>query len=46
VISRLSDTPGEIRSTGRGHGADTEEVLHELGLGTEELAALREKGVV
>ena len=28
---RLSEQPGEIRHTGRGHGADTDEVLDELG---------------
>jgi crotonobetainyl-CoA:carnitine CoA-transferase CaiB-like acyl-CoA transferase len=46
VISRLSDTPGEIRRTGGRHGADTAEVLGELGVGTEELARLRREGVV
>ena len=46
VISRLSDTPGEIRHAGRRHGADTEEVLGELGLGPDELARLRAESVV
>ena len=32
VISRLSETPGEIRHAGRAHGADTEAVLAELGV--------------
>ena len=47
VISRLSETPGEIRSTGGRHGADTEAVLGELGLSHEEIArASRREGVV
>lgn len=44
VIFRLSDTPGRIRWPGRGHGADTQAVLEELGLG--DITALRERGVV
>jgi crotonobetainyl-CoA:carnitine CoA-transferase CaiB-like acyl-CoA transferase len=46
VISRLSETPGEIRFAGRSHGADTDAVLGELGVGPEELERLREEGVV
>ncbi|GLX01584.1 CoA transferase [Microtetraspora sp. NBRC 16547] len=46
VMFRLSGTPGEIRWTGRPHGADTEEVLTSLGLPPGRIAALREKGVV
>jgi crotonobetainyl-CoA:carnitine CoA-transferase CaiB-like acyl-CoA transferase len=46
VVSRLSDTPGEIRSTGGRHGADTDAVLTELGLGAEEVERLRAAGVV
>ena len=41
VIARLSETPGEIRWTGRPQGADTDEVLGELGL---DVAALRAEG--
>jgi crotonobetainyl-CoA:carnitine CoA-transferase CaiB-like acyl-CoA transferase len=41
VIARLSETPGEIRWTGRAQGADTDEVLGELGL---DVAALRAEG--
>lgn len=44
VLCRLSDTPGEIRWSGRAHGADTEAVLAELGVA--DVAALRERGVV
>ncbi|MBA3475315.1 MAG: CoA transferase [Actinobacteria bacterium] len=46
VISRLSETPGEIRHGGRKHGADTEAVFAELGVGPDELARLRTLGVV
>jgi crotonobetainyl-CoA:carnitine CoA-transferase CaiB-like acyl-CoA transferase len=46
VLFRLSATPGAIRWAGRPHGADTEEVLTELGLTAAERAALRETGAV
>jgi len=46
VITRLLATPGEIRWAGRRHGADTEAVLGELGVGAEELERLRAEGVV
>jgi crotonobetainyl-CoA:carnitine CoA-transferase CaiB-like acyl-CoA transferase len=46
VISRLSETPGEIRSTGGAHGADTAAVFAELGVTDEELSRLRANGVV
>lgn len=46
VMWRMSRTPGEIRFSGRARGADTDEVLTDLGCTAEELAELREKGVV
>ena len=46
VISRLSETPGEIRFAGWTHGADTEAVLAELGVDPAELESLRAEGVV
>ncbi|WP_371786058.1 CaiB/BaiF CoA transferase family protein [Streptosporangium subroseum] len=46
VMFRLSDTPGEIRWTGRPHGADTSGLLSELGLSASDITTLREKGVV
>ncbi|MEU5277548.1 CoA transferase [Streptomyces asoensis] len=46
VLFRLSATPGAIRWAGRPHGADTEEVLTELGLTTAELTSLREAGAL
>jgi crotonobetainyl-CoA:carnitine CoA-transferase CaiB-like acyl-CoA transferase len=41
---RLSDTPGAIRFTGRPLGADTREVLAELGRSDAEIARLEEAG--
>jgi crotonobetainyl-CoA:carnitine CoA-transferase CaiB-like acyl-CoA transferase len=46
VIARMSETPGEIRWAGRAHGADTAEVLAELGIDEDGLAALRADGAV
>ncbi|MER7180822.1 CoA transferase [Streptomyces hyaluromycini] len=46
VLFRLSATPGAIRWTGRPHGADTDEVLTELGLTPAQVRALREEGAV
>ena len=46
VLFRLSATPGAIRWAGRPHGADTDEVLTELGLTPAELAALRAEGAL
>ncbi|MBD8022743.1 CaiB/BaiF CoA transferase family protein [Microbacterium gallinarum] len=46
VLFRLSETPGAIRHTGRGHGADTDDVLGEAGYGPDEIAALRAAGAV
>ncbi|MFG3097417.1 CaiB/BaiF CoA transferase family protein [Streptomyces sp. NPDC048202] len=46
VLFRLSATPGAIRWAGRGHGADTDAVLAELGLGPAEIGALREEGAL
>jgi crotonobetainyl-CoA:carnitine CoA-transferase CaiB-like acyl-CoA transferase len=46
VFPRFSGTPGEIRWTGRGHGADTDAVLREAGYGDTEVRNLRERGAV
>ncbi|NYD43210.1 CaiB/BaiF CoA transferase family protein [Nocardioides panaciterrulae] len=46
VLFRLSETPGEVRWTGRHPGADTDEVLAEAGLSAAEIARLREAGAV
>ncbi|MEV5428811.1 CoA transferase [Streptomyces sp. NPDC052701] len=46
VLFRLSATPGRIRWAGRPHGADTDEVLAELGLTPAEVAGLRAEGAL
>jgi crotonobetainyl-CoA:carnitine CoA-transferase CaiB-like acyl-CoA transferase len=46
VLFRLSENAGAIRWAGRGHGADTDAVLAELGLDAAEIARLRAAGVV
>ncbi|MER6457652.1 CoA transferase [Streptomyces sp900105245] len=46
VLFRLSATPGAIRWAGRPHGADTEAVLTEAGLGPDDIAALRAEGAL
>jgi crotonobetainyl-CoA:carnitine CoA-transferase CaiB-like acyl-CoA transferase len=47
VVPKLSGTPGAIRRGARWTvGADTDAVLGELGLGEEELARLRDDGVI
>jgi crotonobetainyl-CoA:carnitine CoA-transferase CaiB-like acyl-CoA transferase len=46
VLFRLSETPGTIRWAGRPHGADTAEVLAELGVSADERTKLREMGVI
>ncbi|GIE36953.1 CoA transferase [Actinoplanes italicus] len=45
-LYRLSQTPGSIRWTGRPHGADTDDVLADLGYDEEERARLRAEGVI
>lgn len=46
VAPRLSQTPGGVRWTGRGLGADTAEILEaRLGLGRDEIADLRARGI-
>ncbi len=46
VLFRLSETPGQVRWGGRGPGADTDEVLAEIGLKPEEITRLRQDGAV
>ncbi|MBT2543715.1 CoA transferase [Streptomyces sp. ISL-44] len=46
ILFRLSATPGGIRWAGRPHGADTDEVLTELGLTEAEISALRTEGAL
>ncbi len=46
LMWRMSESPGQIRFTGRALGADTDAVLTEAGISAERLAELRENGVV
>ncbi|MEV0415211.1 CoA transferase [Streptomyces sp. NPDC050448] len=46
VTFRLSDTPGSVRSAGPRLGEHTADILGELGIGAEGLAALAERGVI
>ena len=46
VLFRLSETPGDIRWTGRSHGQDTSEVLDEIGITAEARADLKNRGIV
>jgi crotonobetainyl-CoA:carnitine CoA-transferase CaiB-like acyl-CoA transferase len=47
VVPKLSETPGEIRWTGRPLGADTDAVLTEvLGMSPEQVEKLRGQGVL
>lgn len=46
VVPKLSETPGEIVSTGPELGADTEAILAELGIGPKEIQDLRESHVI
>lgn len=46
VIARMSETPGSIRSTGRALGADTDEIMGELGISPSRVTELKERGVL
>jgi alpha-methylacyl-CoA racemase len=46
IGAKLSDTPGSVRHTQPRRGQHTEEVLRELGLSPEEIAALRQEGAI
>jgi crotonobetainyl-CoA:carnitine CoA-transferase CaiB-like acyl-CoA transferase len=45
-LYRMSRTPGRIRWTGRPRGADTDDVLADLGYDADERAALRAEGAI
>lgn len=46
VLFRLSETPGEIRFTGREQGADTREVLQQAGYSADQIEQLMQSGDV
>ena len=46
IVPKLSLTPGTVRSSAPHVGDDTDAVLAELGLSAEQIAKLREKGIV
>ncbi|MDV6304552.1 MULTISPECIES: CoA transferase [Rhodococcus] len=46
VMWRMGGSPGRIRYTGRKHGADTDEVLTEIGCSADEIETMRRDSVV
>ena len=46
VMWRMSETPGSIEWSGRNQGADTDDVLAELGYVEEAREQLRDKGAI
>jgi len=46
VVPKLSETPGTLRTAAPRLGEDTDAVLRELGLGDEQIADLRARGVL
>lgn len=46
IVPKFSETPGAIRHRAPELGEHNEEILGELGLSTDELASLKEKGVI
>ncbi|CAM5795192.1 CaiB/BaiF CoA transferase family protein [Ottowia pentelensis] len=46
IVPKLSATPGGVRASAPHLGEDSEAVLRELGLSAEQIAALRQRGIV
>ena len=46
IVPKLSATPGGVRSSAPHLGEDTDAVLREMGLSAQQIAELRERGVV
>jgi len=46
IVPKLSGTPGTVRTSAPGLGDDTDAVLAGMGLGAEQIAALRAQGVI
>ncbi|MDP1656639.1 MAG: CoA transferase [Hylemonella sp.] len=46
IVPKLSATPGQIRSSAPHLGDDTDGVLQQMGLNADQIATLRQKGIV
>jgi crotonobetainyl-CoA:carnitine CoA-transferase CaiB-like acyl-CoA transferase len=46
IVPKLSETPGEVKWVGPDCGADTEDILFELGHSQEQIELLKDSGVV
>ncbi|MBX9848759.1 MAG: CoA transferase [Rhodocyclaceae bacterium] len=46
IVPKLTETPGEVLHIGPALGADTEAILTSLGYSTEDVADLRQKGII
>ena len=46
IVPKLSGTPGTVRSSAPHLGDDTDAVLQSMGLDVQQIAALRERGIV
>jgi formyl-CoA transferase len=46
IVPKLLGTPGGVRSAAPALGGDTDAVLREMGLGEEQIGALRAQGVI
>jgi len=46
IVPKLSGTPGQIRSSAPHLGDDTDRVLQQMGLSADNIATLRQKGIV
>ena len=45
IVPKLSRTPGSIKSLAPEVGEQTDQILNEIGLSTQQIAALKEKGI-
>ena len=46
IVPKLSATPGGLRTPAPQLGGDTDAVLREVGLSEQQIAALRQRGVI
>jgi formyl-CoA transferase len=45
IIPKLSRTPGSIKTLAPEVGEQTDQILQEIGLSSQQIAALKEKGI-